>query len=88
MILKPLGKTDRFPDMSGNYFDSLWWLKVELAFLTKTRLQMFALTFGKETSYNFLEKFLKEKIKMWMYPQRRATLQYIIHMKKKFMLST
>ena len=49
---------------------------------------MFALTFGKETSYNFLEKFLKEKIKMWMYPQRRTTLQYIIHMKKKFMLST
>lgn len=46
---------------------------------------MFALTFDKETS---LEKFLKEKIKMWMYPQRRATLQYIIHMKKKFMLST
>ena len=43
---------------------------------------MFALTFGKETSYNFLEKFLKEKIKMWMYPQRRATSQYIIHMKK------
>ena len=44
---------------------------------------MFALTFDKETSYNFLEKFLKDKIKLWMYPQRRATLQYIIHMKKK-----